>query len=159
MQAAAADAAPDEVTPPLTPGEVWTTERVEWMREVHRRARPGLDGPDGQATWAVVVDGAVVGAVRLRLTDEPGVLETGIWLTRGARGRGLGRLAVEAVLGRARELGAREVRAETSTGNGAALSVLRRLGFRTTAAGDRVDAVRTLQWTEGPPGTSRAPGR
>jgi RimJ/RimL family protein N-acetyltransferase len=144
VAAAVSDAAPDEVTPPLTPGGGWTPERLEWMRALHRGARAGVDGPEGQATWAVSLDGAVVGAVRLKRTGAPGVLETGIWLTRSARGRGAGRAAVAAVLERARHLGAREVHADTSRDNTPALFVLQRLGFRTSAAGARVTAVRTL---------------
>ena len=145
VAAAVSDAAADEVTPPLTPGADWTPERLEWMRGLHRGARAGLDGPDGQATWAVVAHGAVVGAVRLKCSDEPDVLETGIWLTRGARGHGTCRSAMAAVLVQAQALGAREVRADTSRDNAAALSVLRRLGFRTSPAGARVTAVRTLE--------------
>jgi RimJ/RimL family protein N-acetyltransferase len=142
---ALSDAAPDEVTPPLTPGNAWTPERVDWLRRFHSERRDGLDGPQGEATWAVSLDGAVVGAVRLRRVDGPGVVETGIWLTRGARGLGAGRAAMSAVLDRARELGAREVRADTSRENAAALFVLRRLGFRTSVEGDRVAAVRELR--------------
>jgi RimJ/RimL family protein N-acetyltransferase len=145
VAAAVSDAAPDEVTPPLTPGEDWTPERLEWMRDLHRGARAGLDGPDGQATWAVVAHGTVVGAVRLKRSDEPGVLETGIWLTRGARGQGTGRSAIAAVLAQAHALGAREVRADTSRDNAAALCVLQHLGFRMSPAGARVTAVRTLE--------------
>jgi RimJ/RimL family protein N-acetyltransferase len=143
VQAATSDAAPDDVTPPMA-GDRWGPERTDWLCAFHRDRRPGLDGPLGEATWAVSLDGAVVGAVRLKRTDDPLVLETGIWLTRSARGHGTGRLAVAAALRRARDLGAREVRADTSPGNAAALSVLQRLGFRTTEAGDRVRAVRTL---------------
>jgi RimJ/RimL family protein N-acetyltransferase len=144
VEAATSDAAPDEVTPPMA-GDHWGPERIEWLRSFHRDRRPGLDGPLGEATWAVSLDGTVVGAVRLKRTDDPMALETGIWLTRGARGHGTGRLAVAAALRRARELGARVVRADTSPGNAAALYVLQRLGFRTSAAGDRVLAVRTLE--------------
>ena len=57
------------------------------------------------------------------------MLETGIWLTRGARGRGVGRRALGAVLEQAPALGAHEVRADTTRGNGPALAVLRDLGF------------------------------
>jgi RimJ/RimL family protein N-acetyltransferase len=154
VDAAISDAAPDEVTPPIA-ADRWGPERIEWLRRFHRDRRQGLHGPLGEATWAVSLDGAVVGAVRLERTAAPDVLETGIWLTRGARGHGTGRIAVAAVLRRAQELGAREVRADTSRDNAAALYVLQRLGFRTSPAGDRVTAVRTLQQ----PGTRRAPGR
>lgn len=129
LRAAVADAAADEVTAPVTPGGGWTPERVDWMRALHRQARAGLDGPAGQATWAVLADGDVVGAVRLKRADEPGVLETGIWLTRGARGRQVGRQAVAGVLERAAMTGAHAVLAVTTADNLAALALLRRLGF------------------------------
>jgi RimJ/RimL family protein N-acetyltransferase len=154
VEAATSDAAPDEVTPPIA-GDHWGPERIEWLCGFHRDRRQGLEGPLGEATWAVSLDGVVVGAVRLKRTAEPDVLETGIWLTRRARGHGTARIAVAAVLQRAQELGAREVRADTSRDNAAALYVLQRLGFRTSPAGDRVTAVRTLEQ----PGKRRAPGR
>ncbi|MGY1752759.1 GNAT family N-acetyltransferase [Blastococcus sp. SYSU D01042] len=145
-------AAPDEVTPPVTPGERWTPERVEWLRAFHRDRRAGLDGPAREATWVVVVVGGegvegerVVGSVRLRRTGEPAVLETGIWLARAARGRGIGRQALEQVLDRAREAGATAVRADTTSGNAAALSVLAALGFTTTVDGERVRAELVLR--------------
>ena len=87
---------------------------------------------------------AVVGGVRLKKTAEPDVLETGIWLTWQARGKGVGRKAIADVLEKAREHGARAVRADTSPQNAAALYVLQRLGFRTWPEGDRVQAVREL---------------
>ena len=100
------------------------------------------------------MDGGVAGAVRLKRTDEAGVLVTGIWLTRGARGRGVARQALAAVLEEAAAWGAREVRAQTRSENAAALAVLRSLGFECTDAGDgRVRARREV------PGTTRAPGR
>ena len=136
----------NEVTPPLTPGGTWTPERIEWLRRLHRDCRAGLDGPASQATWAVTEGGHVVGAVRLGRTEEDGVLETGIWLTRDTRGRGVGQVAISAVLDRATALGAGAVRADTTSDNAAALSVLRRLGFELspTAEGQGVRALRRL---------------
>jgi RimJ/RimL family protein N-acetyltransferase len=139
VRAALEDAAADEVTPPVTPGNSWTPERIGWLRRFHTESRAGLDGPGGQASWAVELDGAVVGAVRLRRV-APGVLETGIWLTRGARGSGVGRRAVAAVLREAAAAGAREVRADTGRDNHPAIGLLRGLGFETTRRGDRVVA-------------------
>ena len=55
-----------------------------------------------------------------------------------------GRSAIAAVLERAWELGAREVRADTSPDNAAALYVLQCLRFRKSPAVARVTAVRTL---------------
>ena len=135
VRVALADAAPDEVTPPLTPGEDWTPERISWLTAFHTDRRSGLEGPAREATWAVEVDGGVAGAVRLKRTGEAGVLETGIWLTREVRGRGVGQRALAAVLEAAAE-GAREVRAVTRSENVAALAVLHALGFESTATGD-----------------------
>ena len=106
----------------MTPGDVWTAERIDWLRRFHRDRRGASTGPLGEATWAVSLDGTVVGSVRLERTAEPEVLETGIGLTRSVRGRGVGRLAVAAVLERAGRLGAREVCADTSPHNAPALA-------------------------------------
>jgi RimJ/RimL family protein N-acetyltransferase len=143
------DASANQVTPPVTPGEEWTPERVEWLRTSHRECRAGLDGPRAEATWAVLADGEVVGAVRLKRTDVPGVVETGIWLTRSVRGRGVGQQAVGAVVDEAAACGARVLRAETTRGNAAALALLRRLGFRLTREDDRVAAEVVLRRPDG----------
>lgn len=147
VAAALEGAEPDEVTPPVAPGEGWTPERVGWLRAFHRDRRRGLEGPAQEATWAVVeITGEgrdaerVVGSVRLRRTGEPGVLETGIWLVRDARGRGVGRQAVRLVLDRARGAGAVTVRAETMPGNAGAVALLRSLGFRARSHGEHVRA-------------------
>ena len=143
VQAATTDALADEVTPPLTAGRAWTADRVAWLREFHRVRRAGLAGPTGEATWAVVVDELIVGSVRLKHTDEHGVLDMGIWLTRGARGRGVGRAATAAALRQAASLGASGVRADTTVTNTGAMAVLRRLGFHLTLSDDGQD-VRAL---------------
>ena len=129
VQAAVSDASADEVTPPLSAGAEWTPARVAWLERFHRDRRAGLSGAAAEATWAVVVGNAVVGSVRLKGTDEQGVLETGVWLTRSSRGRGVAVAAMAAVLRKAAALGAQGVRADTTTGNTSALGVLRRLGF------------------------------
>ncbi|HET6876050.1 MAG TPA: GNAT family N-acetyltransferase [Jatrophihabitans sp.] len=145
VDVATSDAAPDEVTAPLDDGTAWTQPRIDWLRALHRDRRPGLAGPLGEATWAIVVDGRVAGAIRLKRTSEPGVLETGMWLARGARGRGVAAAALRNVLERAAATGARAVRADTTAGNAAALAVLSRLGFQLThGADDGVHAVRRL---------------
>lgn len=146
VRAATTDASADEVTPPLTRGSAWTPARIAWLGSFHRDRRAGLDGPAGEATWAVVVDKRVVGSVRLKRTDEPDVLETGIWLTRGHRGRGIGQRAVAEVLKQAAALGVRGVCAETTADNTDALRTLQRLGFEIAPADsdDRVRAMITL---------------
>jgi len=136
VQAALSGASANEVTPPLTPGEEWTDERVEWLRTFHRSRRSGLDGPERELTWAVLAGDAVVGAVRLKRVAESASAEVGLWLTRAARGRRIGRRTVEAVLDEARARGLTAVRADTTAGNGAALAVLDSLGFDITPVDD-----------------------
>lgn len=142
VQAAVSEASADEVTPPLSAGTEWTPARVAWLEKFHRDRRAGLSGEAAEATWAVVVGNAVVGAVRLKGTNEQGLLETGIWLTRSSRGRGVAVAAMEAVLGQAAALHAHGVRAETTTGNTSAQGVLRRLGFDLELTGG--DCVRAM---------------
>lgn len=129
VEAAFADADADEVTPPLSGSSVWTPERMHWLATHHRAGREGLDGPAQEATWAIMIGRDPVGAVRLKRTSEHGVVETGIWLTRSARGRGFGAAATQAVLSVARASGAKAVRAQTSESNVPAQAMLRGIGF------------------------------
>lgn len=133
---ASTSATAGEVTPALTPGNDWNPQRIAWLERFHRERRGGLDGPKGEATWAVVVDGWVVGSVRLKALPERHVVETGIWLARSARGRGIGRQAVASVLDHAAGAGAHEVRAETTPANRAAQGLLRSLGFELVVGGE-----------------------
>lgn len=142
VQAAVSDASADEVTPPISAGAEWTPARVAWLEKFHRDRRAGFSGAAAEATWAVVVGNAVVGSVRLKCTGVEGVLETGIWLTRSSRGRGVAVTAMAAALREAVALGAQGVRAETTADNTGAIGVLRRLGFDLEVAdGDSIRAL------------------
>lgn len=133
VRAATEGAAPDEVTPSLTPGATWTPERVAWLRDFHRDRRAGLAGAAAEVTWAVILEDAVIGSVRLRRTEEIDAFEVGVWLTREVRGRGLGRTIMAEVVEQSKALGAIRLEASTTNGNAAAISVLRELGFTVTA--------------------------
>ena len=91
----------------------------------------------------MVVGERVCGAVRLKRADRPGVLETGIWLSRQVRGRGVAGAALAAVLQQAAAAGAVAVCADTTAGNAAALAVLSRAGFELSRDDDG-RAVRAL---------------
>jgi RimJ/RimL family protein N-acetyltransferase len=125
---AVADAAPEEVIPPVPGPPGWTAERraacraffLEWAAE---RPIPG-------ARFAVVDEGRLVGIARLSPVDPPGTREIGMWLARSARGRGVGVAAVTELLAQATAQGVAAVVAETTRGNAAALGVLRRCGAR-----------------------------
>ncbi|MGW0048628.1 GNAT family N-acetyltransferase [Nocardia cyriacigeorgica] len=128
VRVAVTEADANEVTPPITPGQNWTPARESWLRACHRDRRAGFDGPLQESTWAITLDGRVVGSIRLRRL-EAGAAETGIWLARSARGRGIGHGAFEILLAEAHELGVTTVVADTTAANAGALGILRRAGF------------------------------
>ncbi|MET3811815.1 GNAT family N-acetyltransferase [Arthrobacter sp. UYEF3] len=143
------DADADEVTPPLGTAEGWNTERISWFRAYHHAAAAGLDGPGRQKTWAVTADGEPAGSVRLRRVPDGGTgpsahrgvaLETGIWLGRSFRGRGIGREALRLVTAQASIAGARLLEAETTAGNSPAQALLRSAGAELAAGGQQVKA-------------------
>lgn len=122
------DADADEVTPPLGSASGWNSERISWFREYHHAAA-GLDGPGQQKSWAISSNGELAGAVRLRRTGA-GSLETGIWLARSFRDRGIAREALRLVIVRAAASGASVLEADTTAGNTAALVLLRSAGAK-----------------------------
>lgn len=138
LRVAVVDADADEVVPRLDSRPGWTAARRAWLAAYHRDRRAGLDGPRGEATYAVRAGAAVVGALRLCRVGGPGTLELGIWLARSARGRGLGQRAVRSALVLAREAGAHDVVARTTHGNRPARRLLTAAGARLTADGDGV---------------------
>lgn len=137
------DADADEVTPPLGRAAGWNPERVRWFREYHHAAAAGLDGPAHQQTWAISWNGQLAGSIRLSRQVRAGrvapwdassgvssgvSLETGIWLGRSFRGRGIGTQALQLVKAVARALGADTLEADTTAGNSAAQALLRSAG-------------------------------
>lgn len=132
VEAATQDAHPNEVTPPLSADEEWTDERVEWLRSFHRDRRGGLSPFAIEASWAVRAEGTIVGGARLRRADRSGSVEAGAWLCRSARGHGIGRGVLTALVDLAARAGAGQICAETSAGNHAAIAVLQQLGFQVT---------------------------
>ncbi|MQS05373.1 GNAT family N-acetyltransferase, partial [Streptomyces sp. OF1] len=134
LETAVRDAEPAEVMPPVAGPPGWTRQRREAFLRFHRerpRARPK------ERVFAVVVDGAVVGAARLDpVADEPGAVEIGVWLGRSVRGRGLASLLLEELVEQARGMGARHLVASTTVSNPAARRALASLGADMTQIGD-----------------------
>ncbi|WP_255771137.1 GNAT family N-acetyltransferase [Pseudarthrobacter sulfonivorans] len=122
------DAAPDEVTPPLGHGTGWNTERFDWFRAYHRAAAAGLDGPAGEKSWVVLCAGKPAGSIRLKRTAQANTAETGIWLARSYRGRGVGAAALKLVLAEARVAGFWRVTARTTAANAGARRILAAAG-------------------------------
>ncbi|MFD5318936.1 GNAT family N-acetyltransferase [Streptomyces sp. NPDC127098] len=128
LAAAVADAAPEDVMPPVAGPPGWTADRREAFLAWHRARGAGLDGPAREATYAVVHDGRIVGSVRLARAGAPSDLETGIWLGRSHRGRGIGTAALRLLRAEARRVGGRVLVADTTADNAPAVAALRRLG-------------------------------
>lgn len=129
------DADADEVTPPRGSAPGWNVERISWFRDYHHAAAAGLDGPAYQQSWAISCDGQLAGSIRLgrllragRIPESAGALETGIWLGRSFRGRGVGTEALLLVKEVARAWGADTLEADTTAGNSAAQALLRSAG-------------------------------
>ena len=138
------NASPDEVTPPLGNGTGWNTERIHWFRAFHRAASAGLDGPAEEKSWAVLCDDSAAGSVRLKRTGE-WAAETGMWLGRNYRGRGVGGAALGLVLAEAGRAGLRQVLATTTAGNIGAQRILTSAGAHLTHDDDgAVSAVVVL---------------
>jgi [ribosomal protein S5]-alanine N-acetyltransferase len=120
------DASPDEVAPPLG-GPGWNLERTAWFFSYHRAAAEGLDGRAGEKSWGILADGSLAGSIRLKRVGAGNGLktaETGIWLGRSFRSRGIGSAALRLVLTEACSAGIAEVTARTLAGNRAAQRIL-----------------------------------
>ncbi|MET9295025.1 GNAT family N-acetyltransferase [Streptomyces sp. NPDC003077] len=151
LAVAVGDADPEDVMPPVPGPPGWTTERQDAFRSWHRARRPGLAGPLRESTFAIIHQGKVVGSGRLAFREGQEVLETGMWLARSQRGRGIGTRALRMLLHVAAKAGARSVVADTTARNKAALVALQRNGATLIAIQDSIDVHAELVPTELPP--------
>ncbi|MFJ6673552.1 GNAT family N-acetyltransferase [Actinosynnema sp. NPDC091369] len=119
---AVADADPADVMPPG-----WTLDRPDEFREFYR----GF----ADDAYEIVRDDHTVGMVRLTAKGE-----TGMWIARCARGHGVGLAALRRVIEEAPRRGITTIVADTTTGNTAALAVLRKVGATLEVDGTRVYA-------------------
>lgn len=154
LATAVADADPVEVMPPVDGPPGWTEANRATFRAFHRARYGGLQGELRTVMFAVLLDRLVVGMIRMTWRDEPGVMETGMWLGRSARAQGVGVAALRALLAEAARAQARVVVAETTRTNGAAVGALRRCGAVLTDDGAAVRAripVKPVPDTASPP--------
>lgn len=139
VESAVAGADPSEVIPPVLGSVGWDEAARDKLRSMHRECRDGFAGPLRQETYAILVGGVPSGAIRLQVkSGQKGgaVYETGMWLTRGERGQGIGTEALRALIRRAREVGGTALVADTTEANVSAQGALVRLGFALTSRGD-----------------------
>ncbi|MEV6375988.1 GNAT family N-acetyltransferase [Micromonospora musae] len=147
LSVAAAEAEPGEVMPPVEAPAGWSHARREAFRDFHRASFAGLDGPTRTQMYAILAGGEVVGMVRMTRRDQPGTVETGMWLGRSARGQGLGGAALRELLNEAAAAGMRTVVAETTPDNTQALKVLGKSGAELRPDGAKVYAEISLDAT------------
>ena len=119
---AVADATPEETMPPVEGPPGWTEEKQRSFLDFFL---PKVSS-EGTAAFAVMVGLQIAGFMRLRRMAEQGVAETGMWLGRSYRGKGIGAAAFDAILTEAAKRGYARVIADTTPQNVAALGVLRR---------------------------------
>lgn len=142
---AVAEAEPGEVMPPVPGPPGWSQARREAFREFHRARFGGLEGPTRTVMYAIHVGDDVVGMIRMSHTDEPGTMETGMWLGRSARGQGIAVAALRCLVEEAARIGARRIVANTTAANRAAIGVLMQCGAVLHQKGDAVRAELGLE--------------
>lgn len=102
------------------------TESTTGAAELAERHRLAIE--DGELVFVLEDEGEVVGALGLRPTRAGGVLSLGMWILASHRGRGGGRMLMDAALA-ARPEDVHKIELEVWPENEAAISLYRGLGF------------------------------
>ncbi|MBD3934899.1 GNAT family N-acetyltransferase [Streptomyces chumphonensis] len=160
LEAAVADADPEEVMPPVPGPPGWTDARREAFLRFHRGRAQGLAADPVEATYAVLLTGPdgeasggrrVVGAARLcPVPSGDGEAEAGLWLGRSVRRTGVGGAAFRLLVEEARAAGRSGVVAATTPDNQGARRLLAALGARTAVTAEAVEAHLSLLPADGP---------
>lgn len=99
--------------------------------EAEMAGLPGRYAPPSGAIWVACVGGEIAGVVALRAFDGTAGEVKRLFVLPAFHGRGLGRLLMKALIGRAREIGYRRLLLDTIPGRmDAAIGLYRALGFR-----------------------------
>lgn len=106
----------------------WLATEVSTPKQLERRFRDAID--DHRHRVFVLADGAVVvGALDLHPTPTAGVLTLGMWVIADWRGRGGGRMLLEAAIA-GRPAGVHKIELEYFVGNEAAERLYTATGFQ-----------------------------
>ena len=105
LSVAVAETKPEEVMPPVEAPPGWSQPRRDAFCEFYRSHYRGLNGPTRTLTYGILCNSDVVGMIRMARSDGPDTLETGMWLGRSARGRGIGGRALRLLLDEAAHTG------------------------------------------------------
>ncbi|PRY35829.1 GNAT family N-acetyltransferase [Umezawaea tangerina] len=130
LAVAVAEATEWDVMPPVDGPPGWSPTRQDAFRRFYRQHH--------EVMYEVVADDRTVGMIRLTPSGHDGVVETGMWLGRSARGQGIGSGALRAVLRRAVESKWKTVVADTTPENAPAIAALVGCGAVVSQVGDRV---------------------
>lgn len=103
------------------------TEASTPVEELEQRYLASVEW-DGYFLFLLEEDGEPIGAIGLRPTDAEGVLSLGMWVLAPWRGRGGGRMLVEAALA-ARPPDVHKIELEVFPENEAAIALYRSFGF------------------------------
>jgi putative acetyltransferase len=103
------------------------TESSASVEELEGRFRGAVE-TDGHHLFALLGDGELVGALGLHPTLAAGVLAMGMWILPEWRGRGGGRMLVEAAI-EARPPDVHKIELEVFPDNEAAIGLYRSMGF------------------------------
>jgi L-amino acid N-acyltransferase YncA len=118
-------------------------DRIATFETSHRTADDVVQWLDGRHPVVVVEDdGGDVLAFAATFTYRPrdcyaGIAEFSVYAARSARGRGAGRMAMEALVAAARAAGFWKLVSRVFVENGASRGLLRRLGFREVGVYER----------------------
>ena len=105
--------------------------------------------------YAIEAGGELVGMIRLTPAGaDTSEAETGVWLGRSVRGRGIGKAALRALIAEAAGAGVTTIVADTTPGNAAALALLRDVGATLTRD---PDAAKVYARVRVPGGRSSSP--
>ncbi|SEQ93426.1 GNAT family N-acetyltransferase [Actinokineospora terrae] len=136
LSVAVHEARPTDVMPTQDGADTWTPATENAFREFHRSH---FHGANGTVMYAVESEGSLTGMIRMARVSQDEA-ETGMWLGRSARGKGIGTAALRALVAEAAAAGVRTIVADTTSGNSAALGALRTCGATLTHHGDDVRA-------------------
>jgi RimJ/RimL family protein N-acetyltransferase len=86
------------------------------------------DASGGHHRFGIVLEGNLIGRIDLKAVDPPRY-SLGYWLAEGATGQGHASASLHAVCALARGLGATDIYAGVTHGNGRSVALLERAGF------------------------------
>jgi RimJ/RimL family protein N-acetyltransferase len=105
---------------------VWLATEAASELELANRYRQVI--LEGDPLFVLEEAGGIVGSLTLHSTETDGVMAVGMWVAPSHRGRGGGRMLIEAALA-ARPEGVHKIELEVFPENEAAIALYRRMGF------------------------------